>query len=282
MWPKRRRSRQTGGESIWRRAVRGEKEEKRPGRRWTSREPLEAIGTQQNWRAAERRRKFPGRIGQGTRRAPGLTGNESIISMRGTTASAQKAKIVENCGDGLGVAQAAAANHAFKFDWRERARGDDFVLLGLRAARRKPLRQEDEHALREEARRREDIQKNAEAARAVARLFEQLAGGAALRAFARLFAAGDKFPEELAAGVTELPDKHDAPVGQNGEDDDGARMRHNFPGGAQAAGFDHFVAAHGKDRALVNDVAAENARFAARRCFVFVSRSHAPSARFGR
>src|SRR5947199_219444 len=53
---------------------------------------------------------------------------------------------------------------------------------------------------------------------------------------------------------------------------DGAGMRHNFPGGAQTAGFDHFVAAHAEDRALVNNFAAENARSAARRC---CSQAHA-------
>jgi len=149
----------------------------------------------------------------------------------------KKGKIVQETGDGFGVAEFSVVNHLFQLGASEGARNDFFVHLRPRVSTRKLLREENIHSFLKKSRRRENVQEEAVAFGAKAGFLEKLAGGGPARIFTWLNAAGDLLPEELARGMAVLADEEDAAVREQGQDNDGTRMGNYFADRADTPGF---------------------------------------------
>jgi two-component system response regulator LytT len=170
----------------------------------------------------------------------------------------QEAQIVQDSGDGFGVANFVAANHLFDFAVREGFAGNSLVFFRLGLAWSQVFGEKNVHALFEKTRRGKNIQKNVETLGAVAGFFDQFTSGGAARIFAVVDATGDEFPEKLPRGMAILSNHDNASIGQRGKNDDGAGVCDDFARDAQAARLDDFIAANAEDRAFVNYFAAED------------------------
>src|SRR5208282_486504 len=147
------------------------------------------------------------------------------LPRRSALTAREEARVVEDSGDGFGVADFAALDPAFRGSEREQARRDFFVRFGVRLALLQAAGEEDDHALGEEARGREDFEHFCPTARGVAGFLFQFAPGALREAFVFLFVARDKLPEILAGYIAELTDDQDAAVRKHGQHDDRAWVR---------------------------------------------------------
>jgi hypothetical protein len=179
----------------------------------------------------------------------------------------QEAQIVQDSGDGFGVANFVAANHLFDFAVREGFAGNPLIFFRLGFARSEIFGEKNVHALFEKTRRGKNVEENVEALGAVAGFFNQFAGRGAAGIFAVVDATGDEFPEKLSRSMAILANHDNASIGQRGENDDGAGVRDDFARDAQAARLDDFIAANAEDRAFVNHFAAEDFGRGAAGCF---------------
>ena len=172
--------------------------------------------------------------------------------------SAAEAEIVEDAGDGFGVAERAGANPSLEFVRREGLDGDALVVFGLRGAGAKAARDVDDHAFADEAGRGINVEDFLPAARGVAGFFEELALRAGEWRFAGLHAASDEFPEIVADGMAILANENHVAVVEHGKDDDGAVVHDDVALGADAAGLDDGVVADIEDGAVEDHLAGKN------------------------
>jgi len=179
----------------------------------------------------------------------------------------QEAEIVQDSGDGFGVANFVATNHLFDFTVREGFAGNPLVFFRLGLAWSEIFGEKNVHALFEKAGCGKNVEENVETLGAVTGFFNELAGGGAAGVFAIVDTAGNEFPEKLTCSVAVLANHQNAAIGQRGENYHGAGMRNNFARNAQAARLDDFIAANAEDRALVNYFAAEDFSRSAAGCF---------------
>jgi len=158
-----------------------------------------------------------------------------------------EAQIIQNGGDGFGVAEFASANPSFDFARRERPNGNALVVLGMRGAGAKIARDINQHAFADEAGSREEVEDSLPAARRVTRFFEEFAFRARKRLLAAFDASSDEFPQIVADGMAILPNQEQAAIVENGKDDDGAIVHDEVSRGAYAARFDDRVATNVED-----------------------------------
>lgn len=169
-----------------------------------------------------------------------------------------EAEIVEDGGDGFGVAEFAGANPIFDLARCEGANGDAFVGFGMRRAGAKIARDVNDHAFADEAGGGEEVENFLPAARGVAGFFEEFALRAEERQLARLDASGDEFPKIASHGMAILADEEQTAVVEDGKDDDGAVVDDEVAGGADSAGLDDRVAPDAEDAAAEESLGGDD------------------------
>ena len=171
---------------------------------------------------------------------------------------AAKAQIIQNGGDGFGVAEFAGPNPHFDLARREGAKRDALVGFGMRGTGAKIARDVHDHAFADEAGSGEKVEDFLPAARCVAGFLEEFAFRAGERLLAWLDATGDEFPQIASHGMTILADKEQATVVEDGKDDDGAVVDDEVARGADAAGLDDGVAANAEDASVEKSFAGKD------------------------
>ena len=160
---------------------------------------------------------------------------------------AAETQIIQNGGDGFGVAEFAGANPSFHFARVEGANGDALVGFGMRGAGAKIARDVNDHAFADEAGSGEEVENFLPTSRRVAGFFEKFAFRARKRPLARLDASGDEFPEIPSDGMAILANEQQAAVVENWQDDDGTVVNDDVARGADSSGLDDRVAANVED-----------------------------------
>jgi len=174
--------------------------------------------------------------------------------------AAAEAQVIQNGGDGFGVAEFAGANPIFDLARREGAKCDAFVGFRMRGASAKIARDVNDHAFADEAGSGKEIENFLPAARRVAGLFEELALGARKRPLAALDASRDEFPQIAADRMAILADEEQAPVVENGKHDDGAVVYDDIARRADAPRLDDRVAANVEDASAEESFAGKDFR----------------------
>jgi hypothetical protein len=100
-------------------------------------------------------------------------------------------EIIENSGDGLGVAQIPASDHPLQLLAAIGAGNYFLVFFRFRLSGSQAFRKEDEHALLQKTRSWENVQKNSQVPRAKSRLLNEFAGRRCFGSLAGIHAAGD-------------------------------------------------------------------------------------------
>ena len=94
---------------------------------------------------------------------------------------------------------------------------------------------------------RKEVENFLPAPRGVAGLFKKFALGARERMLARLNASSDEFPQIASDGMAILANEQQAPVVENGQNNDRAVVNDDIARGADSAGLDDRVAANVED-----------------------------------
>ena len=167
-------------------------------------------------------------------------------------------------GDGLGIADGSADDHANRRRKWDHALVDDLVFLGLGLAFAQAGGQEDRHGLGDESRAGIELQNAAPLGGCVSGFFEQFAFGGLEFLLAGIDAAGRYFPEIVVGGVAVLSFEKDAGRGVgivHGQHDDGAGVMDDVAASLDAAGLLNVVGGYGEDRAVINGAGGEETDF---------------------
>jgi len=111
----------------------------------------------------------------------------------------------------------------------------------------KIARDVNHHAFADEPGSGKQVEDFFPAPRGVAGLFEEFALRSRKRLFSELDAPGDEFPQIAADGMAILANEQQAPVVENGQNNDRAVVNDDIARGADSAGLDDRVAANVED-----------------------------------
>ena len=137
------------------------------------------------------------------RKATGFA-DDNIPRERRIRGSAHKARVVQNSGDGFGVAQRAAANHSFGRASEKRRAEMRSSSSGRAAPCVSPVAAKIHMRLADEAGGREDLKQFSQAPGGVAGFLGQFAMRGRHWRFSGVHSSRDQFPEKSARGMTVL------------------------------------------------------------------------------